>query len=196
MKKKGVTAAELMASLKNDPAFLAARAKEEQERQGELALLEAEYADFARDCFLVGYSLKTAWDLVQTDKPYPELIPILVKHLREENHSAKFREGIARALASPESSKYFAEIFSLFVAAKEQPPTVRWAIACALSVAAQDQQDLDTLEGLLLDKKIGQDRNALLQAVKRMPKEQRERVLSFAREDAELKINLGVYKLR
>jgi hypothetical protein len=195
MKKKGITAAELMTRLQNDPTYQVEREREEQEREKSLAQLEAEFSEFAQECFRAGYSLKTAWDLVQTDKPYPELVPILVKYLGEEGHSVKYREGVARALATSDSAGFFCDILLQFNTAGDQSKGVRWAIACALAQAAQDEDSLDTVERLLADKSFGRDRAPLVQAIKRMPKEQRTRVISSAVKDSDLKEDLKLHKI-
>jgi hypothetical protein len=182
--------------LKNDTNYQLEFEKREQERKREWAMLEAEYSEFAKDCFDTGYCLKTAWDLIEIADPYPALIPVLIKHLHKENHSAKFREGIARALAVYDSASYFNEIFSIYSETRNEPETVRWAIASALSVAAREKQDFDIIEKLIFDKNIGNDRSALLYAVKHMSGEQRKRVLAFAKSEPELKINLRVHNLK
>lgn len=46
--------------------------------------------------------LDSVWDLVNTAEPYPEAIPILLRHLTRP-YSDRIKEGIARALAVPDA---------------------------------------------------------------------------------------------
>lgn len=196
MTKKRITAAELMLSLSNDQSYKAKREKEEQERKQKLDLLEKEYVSFSKDCAELGHLIKTAWDLVQTAKPYPDLIPVLIKYLEEENHSAKFREGIARALATADSFIYFDKILEQYIKTGSQQNEVRWAIGCALAQAAQDQETLNKIEVILFDKKYGRDRAPLIQAIKRMQKKQRMKVIEMAAGDDELKNAIKTFKIK
>jgi hypothetical protein len=48
-----------------------------------------------------GWNVQSVWDLVNTSTPYPEAIPVLLKHLQFP-YSDVVKEGIARSLAVPE----------------------------------------------------------------------------------------------
>ena len=79
------------------------RARREDElRRREAAWREAE-APLVAELRAAGLSVDSAWDLVNTTAPYPAVLPILLEHLGRP-YPDRVREGIARALAVPESS--------------------------------------------------------------------------------------------
>lgn len=145
---------------------------------------------FSNDCRRLGYDLETTWDAIPVAKKAPELIPILMKYLEEKKHSPKFREGVARALAVPKASPYFDRILAQYNDAKEEHEVVRWSIACAICASARTQEQLNIVEQMIYDEKIGNDRNALTGAMRRMKGEQKERCLAYVKADEKLRINL------
>lgn len=185
-----ITAKELIEKLAKDEKY------QEMMRKKEEKLLEAdrklvrEYEPFSRDCTQAGYSFETAWEVIPVAKQTPELIPILLKYLEEKNHSPRFREGVARALAVPKASPYFDRILAQYNDAKEERETVRWAIALAVCESARTQEQLNIVEQMIYDEKIGNDRNALTGAMKRMKGEQKKRCLAYVKADAVLWKNL------
>ena len=196
MKKKLVKAGEFIESLKKNPEYNKMKEKQNQEMLKKEALLEAECLTFVNDCSRFGYIIKTTWDLMGKKHLEPELVSIMIKYLRESKYSEKFREGIARSLTVPESEPYFNDIFELFTREKNEGSPIRWSIALALSYTAKKENELNIIESLIFDKKVGVDRSALLGAIKRMKGDQRERTLVFTREDPQLKINLHIYRLK
>ena len=194
-KNKMRTVKEFTEMLEQDPEYIKMREKKKQEMLKRRTLLEAECLLFVTECSRFGYHIKTTWDLIGEKNLNPELVSIMVKFLSESNYSDKFREGIARSLSVPESAPYFKDFFNLFLKEKKEGSPIRWSIACALSNAARKQDELDVIENLIFDEKVGVDRSAFLGAIKRMKGEQRERTLAFAREDPQLKINLHLYRL-
>lgn len=187
-----MTAAELIKKLENDKEYQARIRQRNLEIKEKWDLVAKESESFSKECKQAGYSLETAWDLIMVEEPYPELIPILIKYLEEKNHSPKFREGIARALAVSDSYPYFDRLLKLYYESKEEYETVPWAIACALSAAAVTQEQLDVIEKMIYDKEIGEDRFALLSSIKSMKGNQKQRVLAYAHSDEALKKNLRI----
>lgn len=184
-----MTAKELIEKLKNDEKYISIVEEKERKIKKEIDLLDNEYKEFAQDCKNVGYILTTAWDLIDIKEPYPRLIPVLLKYLEEENHSPKFREGIARAMAVSDSSPYFFKILKLYHQSGNDSGNVKWAIACALSVAAQNQEQYDVIEKMIKDKSLGTYRNALLYTVRNMEDIQKKRLSEFIKHDSQLSIN-------
>ena len=189
-----MTAEELMKKLSDDKTYQERNHLKDLEIKRNHDLLAKEYEQFSNDCKKFGYSLETAWDLIMVEESYSDLIPVLINYLAEKNHSPKFREGIARALAVYDSSPYFNKILELYYESKDEHESVHWAIACALSAAAITQDQLDVIEKLILNKDIGNDRNALLDSIPKMKGEQRIRVVDYAKSDLQLKINLNNIK--
>lgn len=185
-----MTAEELLNKLKNNKDYQDMFNKKNFERQKQHDALVQEAKSFSNDCLSVGYELETPWDLISVKEPYPKLIPILIKHFEQKNYSPKFREGVARALAVKDSSDFFDIILSLYNNTSDKAGNVKWAIACALSGAATTQKHFDIIEQLILDAENGNSRNALLDTIKHMKKEQKERILKYALTDSQLLPNL------
>ncbi|RXD97832.1 hypothetical protein, partial [Xanthomonas perforans] len=112
-----------------------------------------------------GCPVKSVWDLVNTTKPYPEAIPVLVDHLRAD-YPSRIKEGIIRALAVPDSRPYWSVLVDLLDTAPRSPDNLRWAAACALSGAA-DESVIDDVIRIIKDDNLGFDRAPLLTAVAR-----------------------------
>jgi hypothetical protein len=196
MIRKKMTAGEFIKSLESDPEYIKMKEKQEQERRKWLTAFEVECSVFAHECSRFGYQIKTTGGLVGKKNLNPELVSIMIKYLYDTSYSKEFREGIASSLVVPEAAPHFGDLLDLFQREKDEGSHIRWTIALALSAAAKKQDDLNIIEQLIFDKKVGVDRNALLGAIKRMKGEQRERTITFAREDPVLKTNLQVFGLR
>jgi hypothetical protein len=192
--KKGITVGEYLDLMEKDPEYVKRKEKQEQEHLKAIAALQAESSAFVQECSRFGYDIKSPGGLAKEKNLDPDLIPIMIKYLSEPQYSKGFRLGLASSLLVPEAAPHFNDILDLFK--KEQDEHVRCPLGEALSAAAKKQDNLDVIESLIYDKEIGPDRSLLLDAVKRMKGEQRERALAFAREDPELKINLRLFGLR
>ena len=197
MAKKKKTVEEHFRELEQDPEYIKMKEKQEQEHFERIKAFEDESSAYVQECARFGYNIKTAGGLFGLKNINPDLIPIMIKYLNEPGYSNAFRESVAFSLDVPEAIPYFKDILDLFSREKDKKPSARWAIACALVGATKKQEDIDTIEQMIYDTKLGTVRSAFLYVVKKQMKGvQRERVLAFAREDAELKINLGVLRLR
>jgi hypothetical protein len=101
---KQITAVKALAKLKADPAYVKMRAEQNAELVARAVRLKAEEAPLLKDLKVAGWSVvESVWDLVNTSKPYPTAIPILLSHLKKP-YSDRIREGIARALAAPDAA--------------------------------------------------------------------------------------------
>jgi len=100
---KKITAAEALATLRVDPAYMKMRAERDAELAARAARLKLEEAPILKDLEAAGWKVDSVWDLVNTSKPYPAAIPVLLSHLKRP-YSDRIREGIARALAVPDAT--------------------------------------------------------------------------------------------
>ena len=172
------------------------REREEQELQKRNEAFLIESIPYVQDCSRFGYNIKTAWGLANEKSINPELIPIMLNYLSDKNYSDIFRECIARSLDVPEAAPYFNDVLNMFNN-ENNDSKVKWVIGHALSLLAKKQDEVDIIEKMIYDKKLGINRSPFLHTVKKQMKgEQLERVLAFAREDPELKINLKVNRLK
>jgi hypothetical protein len=165
--KKKVTAAELMASLNADPDYIARREAQDAEIQRK----EAEYASaevpLLQELRAAGADVSSVWDLVNSKKPYPQLVPVLFAHL-DRPYPAKVREGIARALAVPESHSRWEELIDRYLAETDTTTHgMKWALHLAIA-AASDVTVLDDLIRLACDRRHGRNRALFVDALARI----------------------------
>src|SRR5260221_251446 len=135
MTSKPKTAAELLAELSANPAFLAQQQARECERlELERVLREAE-RPLVHALSEVGVVVNSVWDLVNTAAPYPQAVPILLDHLQCPYPDA-VREGIARALAVPEAVDGWEFLTSMY--RSEPVQRIKHGLAVAIAAAATD----------------------------------------------------------
>lgn len=161
MKKKRVTAAELMSRLNADPDFVEKQHQQEVER----LRLEAEYrvaeAPLVNELRAAGFEVQSAWDLVNTRASYPKALPILLAHLPRPYPPA-IREGIARALAVREASFGWDVLTRLYRGELEE--RVKDGLAVAIAGASNDDLVADVI-ALARDTSQGPSRVLLLGAL-------------------------------
>lgn len=124
-------------------------------------------------------SIQSIDDLINTRDPYPEAIPILIKHLRTVQHPVMI-DCIARALTVKEARGTEAARLILDRLKQTQPilPPVgdeseaRWALANALTVIA-DTSMLNELQSLIADVNYEDVKERLSTAVKRLERKQK-----------------------
>lgn len=183
MKKKRITAAELMARLNADPEFVAREAQREEERRKREAEYELAEAPLVEELRAAGFQVQSAWDLVNTPGSYPRALPILLAHLPRP-YPAPVREGIARALAVRETKALAWDVLTgLFV--KEPEKCVRDGLAVAISAAADDEV-LEDVIALAREPRHGASRVLLLWALERSKAPQARAALMELGSDPEL----------
>jgi hypothetical protein len=159
-----MTAAELLASLAVDPAYQKMRSEKDAALAEKQRMFEEDAAPLSQDLKLAGWDVKTAWDLGNTPTPYPSAIPVLLRHLNKP-YLDRNREGIARALAVPAA----AYAWPILKAEYQSAPTgsgVKSGLAAALSAASNDEV-IDELAALAMDKANGDSRLLLLDGLRR-----------------------------
>jgi hypothetical protein len=161
--KKKTTASELLARLNADPAWVAARRAEDEERGRRAGEWRRAEAPLVAELRAAGFEVESAWDLVNTSTPYPRALPILLRHLPRDYPDA-VREGIARALATPVAHfgwPIFVELFR-----KEVSKRAKDGLAVAITANADDSVIGELIE-LASDPKHGSSRVLLLRALER-----------------------------
>jgi len=170
MKKKGkrkgpMTAAELMKELEADAEYQAFVAERDARIEAQEAAGREEERALATDLRRVGVEVGSSWDLVNTGEPYPEAVPVLLDHLRRP-YSERTKEGIARALAVPEAEEGWDILLELFESNPDTHPNGhKWAVGVALGVIARETGRHQEALRLLRDKRHGENRSALLEAI-------------------------------
>ena len=127
------------------------------------------------DLHVAGVEVSDVWDLVNTRRPYPVAIPVLMdwlEHLDERMASAwegeQLREGLVRALAVREARPAAAQLLVTQMRRYRGKggSTTAWALGNALAVVADDSV-YDDLKALALDTDLGAARQMLAEALQR-----------------------------
>lgn len=176
-----------------------------QERTRRLRLEEE---PILRDLRTVGIEVRSIWDLVSRSTPYPEAIPVLLKHLRLP-YSDRTRSGIARSLAVPEPM--VREALPFLVEEYRKAPMGKGIIApgdteelrleaksgLALAVAAATTEtDIDEFVTLARDRSLGSSRLLLLRRLKRSKSEVAKKALEDLATDPDLEKEIASWRKR
>ncbi len=168
MKKKNVTAAELIAELNSDPKFVAERDAREAARLARVEALRVEVAPVLDELQAAGCSVSSVSDLMEPPypdaSPWPKSIPILLGYLQRDGFSADARELLACALAVPEAKGYWDVLTRLFQQEQAEAPKHRLAAAIG---ATADNKVIGDVIALARDTRHGSSRLLLLKALKR-----------------------------
>lgn len=174
------TAAELMAELEADPEYVAAKHRQGIEVAQKAAARRAAEAPLVRDLQGAGFEVESAWDLVNTSTPYPEALPILVAHLGRP-YPDRVREGIARALAVPDSRFAWDALVGTY-RAEPAGTDAKDGLAVALAAVADDGV-IDDVIAFANDPAHGASRILLLSRLKRSRLPAAREVLERSTED-------------
>ncbi|MCW5718772.1 MAG: HEAT repeat domain-containing protein [Bauldia sp.] len=206
-KPKGrLTTADVVAMVAADPE-LAARQREQQRVHAERVERNTrDEAPVVRDLAANGLAVRSVRDLIRREgvpsgPPFPlgryeEAIPVLIRWLPEvENPNVK--EGIIRALSVPWAAPTALPVLVAEFRRYDQPDWVRWAIANALEVTADDSV-FDDIVDLLLESRFGRSREMLAVALGNMRTPRAQDVLIRLLDDEQLAgfAVMGLGKLR
>jgi len=159
---KGITAAELMAELNQDPDFQRVTSEREAKRREQELQWRAAEQPIVSDLRGVGLQLESVWDLVNSSDPYRDALPILVKHLELGGYPDRVMEGVARALAVKPAGAHWTRLRDLYLRA--EGPDEMNGLAVALAAAATPD-NLDDLLMLLNETSRGETRLYFLRTV-------------------------------
>lgn len=141
---------ELDALFQSCPEWVAEQKEREAKWAAERLKLVAQQAPMLIDFAKVGWRVKSVWDFVNMKDSYPTVIPVLLFHL-DKSYSPRVREGIIRALTVVEARGAPARrVLEELKNSGNQPRNVRWALANALTVIA-DQSMADELSEMAAD---------------------------------------------
>jgi hypothetical protein len=182
-KPRGVTAEELMAELEADSRYVARRQEREKDRRAKESEWRSAEAPLVEELRNAGFKVDSAWDLVNTDAPYPKAIPILLEHLQRP-YPDRVREGIARALAVRDATFGWDLLMCLY---RQEPSgtDAKDGLAVAIAGAADDMR-LDDVITLARDAQHGSSRLLLLRALERSRSGRARAALETLAADPEL----------
>jgi hypothetical protein len=144
-----------MAQLAQDSEFQEAAAKREAELQERANKWRKAERPIVEDLRGAGLGVQSVWDLVNTSKPYPAALPILMEHLERGGYPDRVTEGVARALAVQPAGVYWQRLRDLYLHAEGPDATEGLAVALAASATSAH---LDELLALLADESRGDTR--------------------------------------
>ncbi|WP_148649578.1 hypothetical protein [Lysobacter antibioticus] len=156
----------------------------------------------------VGVLTESIWSLLKRTEPYPEAIPILLKHLQLP-YSDVTRDGLARALAVPEPEVHAAWpiLVQQYITCptgrgivapgetEEWPLGAKDGLACALTMAVTEAT-LPEFISLVRDRSQGEGRVLLLSVLKKRRKKdpQIAQVIAELAGDPDLKKEIASWK--
>jgi hypothetical protein len=172
--EESMKAEDLMRKLAEDQDFVAMRNEKEKQRTAAAAKNQLEEASLVQELRDAHVRVKlfripgkeyegtpnSVWDLVNSEVPYPEAVPILVKHLRCD-YSQDIKEGIIRALAVKEAGDEATDrLIEEFVSIKDPDSDLKWVIGLSIA-ATTTEKSADKVAKLALDKAHGKSRGEL-----------------------------------
>lgn len=129
--------------------------------------------EFERELAAVGVIASGPWDLVNSRRPYPTAIPILIKWLASPlselppSRRERFREGLVRALSVREARPAAAVALVNEFHRPGASDSYRWAVGNALSVVSDDSV-ADALLEIAEDREYGMARQMVVSALPRL----------------------------
>ena len=117
------------------------------------------------DLRAAGLDVQSVWDLVNTSTPYPDALPVLLKHLTVGGYPDRVMESMGRAMAVGPAAYAWDSLRTLYLASKGKGEEE--GLSLALSASATPDR-LDDLIALLDDTDRGTSRIHFLRAIKRI----------------------------
>jgi len=133
-----------------------------------------------------GISIQDIYDLVNTDRPYPAAVPILLRLLNEDTEPDVVTEGVIRALAVKEAiGKAGPVLISAYNKTQKDKSSLRWAIGNTMYMVIT-KDDVNDILAIGLDKGNGTSRQMFVAALGKVKSEEAEDVLLCLLDDEEV----------
>ncbi len=187
MAKKNKTTAELLAELNQNTSYQQQIEDKEREHKLQHELLQEDEEKISIALAKKGISLESIYDLVNTKKPYPDAIPVLVEFLaNDELSSNRIIEGVIRALGVKEAIGIANEpLLKLYNRTKDKDTSYLWAIGNTMTVIICEK-NIDEVAKIIEDKSNGMSRQMFVLALGNVPLEKSEDVLIQVLDDDEI----------
>jgi len=190
MAKIKKTAAELLAELHNDSTYKLMAEKKQEERKATQELLAKDEQIITNKLKDIGININSIYDLVNSQKPYTNAIPVLIELLEKgQLKQNQTIEGVIRALAV-EDAKGIANksLLELYFNSFEQNPPYRWAIGNTMEVIMTDD-DIEEIIKIVSTPENGISRQMFVSALGKIKSEKSEQVLISLLEDEQVRIH-------
>jgi hypothetical protein len=175
-----ITATELMAQLANDPEYQRKKRAFAAEVAARASVLRVAEQPIVRDLAVAGVEVESVWDLVNTAEPYPDALPVLMKHLERGDYPERVRESLGRALAMKPSVQFWDRLKALYSAPRD--PGEEDGTAVALAACATEGQ-LDDLVSFLALRERGESRIYFIRPILRVGRARGREIVEALRAD-------------
>jgi hypothetical protein len=174
--------AEIDELMRTDPVYRAKMEAFEAERQRLISAFEEAERPIVEDLREAGFEVTSIQDLldVRDSEPYPDALPVLIRHLERGDYPGDVMEALGAAAAIPQAVAYWGVLERLYKSAQDEE--TQDGLALALRACATRQQ-FDRLVALVGDPSCGESRIFLLGTVKRLGKERGLDVLRSLLDD-------------
>lgn len=163
------------------------RAREKRQEASRRRAEEYAHAEapLVRELRAAGAQVSSVWDLVNTKRPYPQLLPTLFAHV-DRPYPGRVREGIARSLAVPESRSRWHELVNRYLAETDVTENgMKWTLHLVIAAAA-DASVLEPLIKLACDRRHGRNRAMFVDALARIDDPRAKATLEELASDPDL----------
>lgn len=176
-----ISAVEFMAQLERDDAYQQRIATAEAERSHQVEEARTAEAPIVADLAAADVRVPSVWALVNTDEPYPEALPILMRHLQRGGYPDGVMQSLGRALAVKPAAVYWDELRRLYLAPRSAAEEDGVAVALAASATSANVSEL--VEFLSLTER-GQSRIYFLRPILKLGGSAGRDVVEGLRRDA------------
>jgi len=134
----------------------------------------------------VGITVNDIYDLVNTDKPYPAAVPVLLDLLQEGIEHIGIKEGVIRALAVKEAiGKASPVLLDEYSKIPKDKMLLRWAIGNTIYITITED-DVERILPIVQDKENGMSRQMFVAALGKVTSGKAEDVLIKLLDDDEV----------
>lgn len=134
----------------------------------------------------IGIGVNDIYDLVNTDKPYPTAVPVLLSLLQEGIEHIGVKEGVVRALAVKEAiGKASPVLIAEYNRTPKDKMLLRWAIGNTIYTTVTED-DVESILPIIQDKTNGMSRQMFVAALGKVQSEKAEDVLIKLLDDEEV----------
>jgi HEAT repeat protein len=134
----------------------------------------------------VGITVNDIYDLVNTDKPYPAAVPVLLDLLQEGIEHIGIKEGVIRALAVKEAiGKASSVLLDEYNKIPKDKTLLRWAIGNTIYITITED-DVERILPIVQDKENGMSRQMFVAALGKVTSGKTEDVLIKLLDDDEV----------
>lgn len=166
--------------LRDDPDYRAEVEDADAKRAATAQRLREAERPIVADLNAAGMSVESVWDLVNTADPYPEALPILLRHLERGGYPDRVMESLGRSLAVKPSVAFWDRLKTLYLAPRSAGDEDGAAVALAACATKAQLDDLVTF--LSLDER-GDTRIYFLRPIKKLGGDAGQQLLESLRND-------------